>query len=58
MQPWGWSALGRLLWFLLLVTHSVLVAEVTPPREVAQLLEHAAAAAEQAYLQHRELEGD
>lgn len=34
--PWE----GRLLWFLLLTTHSVLVAEVTPAWEAAQLSAH------------------
>lgn len=40
--------MGRLLWLLLLVTYSVLVAEVTPAWEVAQLPQHTAAAAKQA----------
>lgn len=44
MQPWRWTALGRLLWLLLLATHTVLVAEVTPAWEVAQLSDHTAAA--------------
>ena len=46
MQPWGRSALGRLLWFLPLATHTVLVAEVTSALEVAQLSDHQVVAAE------------